>query len=654
MDKRTPTQPPMPEPVRVILILIAILITLLGQIWLYTTPIDESIVLPSAVWVSVAGVALFVIVQLFQPRFVYQKFAHLLAANTTSIWVLFALLLSILAALAAYLFEKYALTNFIPVVSIWLLSIVCYVSAFFSVKSLQRDWKAWFWENRWELLGLSLVTLLGIALRFYNLGTYPRIIDGDEGRIGLTAQLTVQGLLANPFGLWENIGALYLHFINFFISWLGASPFSLRLMPAIAGSLSVVTTYLLARQVAGKRIALLTAILLAMSHIHIHFSRTVAVSYIQGTWLIPLELYFLLSGLEKRSSWRAALGGGLLAFHMSIYISAQITAGILLIYTLVAMFWMKNDFRGVWRQVLVFWGGFFCAFIPEATYMLRQPTELLNRINENGTFNSGWMAQEILLTGKSTWQILFERIIHAFLSLIYYPAVEFYGSPAPVLSFVSAVLFLLGLGYILVRARSFKLLLVNGYFWGITIAVGLFAIPPSADSYRMLMVLPAALLIAAIGLDQILIRLGLSWENKPFNYGAITTLLLASLLVFNLWIYFFDFLGQCRYGGDTQTRFASYLGSYVRTVSSESDVYLLSDAVFRYGSHASVDFLTQNRPIINLPNPVDSLTFVSGETIIAGPSRIDELRTWVRAHPGGQVHFQNDCQRPMLLAYQIP
>lgn len=75
------------------------------------------------------------------------------------------------------------------------------------------------------------------------------------------------------------------------------------------------------------------------------------------------------------------------------------------------------------------------------------------------------MAQKILTTGKSSAQILFERVIHAFLSLIYYPTIDFYGSPTPMMSLVSGILFPLGLTYALVKTGSPRFLLLNGYFW---------------------------------------------------------------------------------------------------------------------------------------------------------------------------------------------
>lgn len=641
------------EPLRVILILLAIALTVYGQIALYTTPIKENMVLPASTWISLAGILLFVLALWLRPAPFLKKLSLRLAPHASAVWVLAGLSFVLLAAFAAYQFEMHGLFNFIPVVSFWLLGAFCYLMAFLPQKLTRRDWKNWFLTHRAEIFWFSLVQALAIALRFYKLGSLPRVINGDEARIGLIAIETTHSALANPFALWENIGAFYLQAINFSFGLFGVSAFALRLPAAIAGSLAIFTTYLFARHVAGRRIALLTIFLLATSHTHINFSRTVAVSYIQGTWLLPLEFYFLLSGLEKRSAWRSALSGVIVAIHLSVYISAQMALGLMLIYQLFAFLWLKKPDRPGWRQIVAFWGGFFISAIPEILYIFRAPDEFFNRLNENGSY-SGWLALESLSTGKPAAQILVERVIHAFLSMIYYPSIEFYGSLTPVLSFTSAVLFLLGLGYIFLHARSAKFLLLNGYFWGIIVSIGLFAIPPASDSYRVLIALPAALLIAALALDQILEKLGLGWQLRPRHYTAISAILLLSLFVFNYWVYFFDFAGNCRYGGDQETRFASYLGTYVKSVNSESSIYLLSDEIYRYGTHASVDFLTGRRAIINLPDSLDSLAFVSHETLIAGPSRAEELRAWARAHPGGDLHLEYDCKNLLLLAYQLP
>jgi hypothetical protein len=88
-----------------------------------------------------------------------------------------------------------------------------------------------------------------------------------------------------------------------------------------------------------------------------------------------------------------------------------------------------------------------------------------------------------------------------------------------------------------------------------------------------------------------------------------TTLLLAVVLLINWRAYSVDFAAECRYGGDLQTRFASYQGNYLRTLDREMTVYLLSDDVFRYGTHASASFLSKDLPVTNWMASVNDLKY---------------------------------------------
>jgi len=361
----------------------------------------------------------------------------------------------------------------------------------------------------------------------------------------------------------------------------------------------------------------------------------------------------------KRSSWRAAVGGGLLAIHFSVYLDSQIIVGLILVYMVIAFLFLPKWFKPALRQADIFWGGFIIALFPELIYIQTHPSIFFNRLSENGLFQTGWLAQQVASTGQppilATIQILGTRVIHAFLSLIYYPSTDFYGSPVPTLSLLGATLFLLGLTLALLRTKSPQFLLLNGYFWAGTLAVAIFAIPPSADTYRMLIVLPAAFLLAAIGLDRGLQLLDLGWAEMRGIYVPMTSLLLFSLAVFNIWAYYFHFAGKCLYGtDDPPTRFASFLGNYMRDVKRENETYLLSDPIFSYGTHLSVDFLSGSHPIINIPDSVDTIQVKPGETIIAAPTRLAELRDWANIHPGGELHYQYDCQQIILASYQFP
>jgi dolichyl-phosphate-mannose--protein O-mannosyl transferase len=459
----------------------------------------------------------------------------------------------------------------------------------------------------------------------------------------------------NPYSLWENFGALYLQAINLLLSIFGSDPFSLRLIAAIGGSFAVLATYLLARQISGHRVALVAAALLAVSHTHVHFSRTVAVAYIQGTWMIPLEFYFLLSGITKRSSWRTALGGMLLAFHYSIYLDAQIITGLMVVYLVIAFIFLRSWLQPALRQVAVFWGGFAIMILPELAFILANPKIFFERLSKDGMFQSGWLPEEMARTGASVFQILLQRVVHTFLSLIYYPSFDFYGSAVPVLSLISALLFLLGLGIVFWKTRSPGFLMLNGHFWSGVLAIALFSLPASADSYRLLIVLPVVFIIAAIGLDYVLDMLGLGWSRARPAYVAITSIVLLSLVIFNTWTYYADFLGQCKYGSDDgPTRFASYLGNYARVAEPDRDMYLLSDEIYMNGTHQSVAFLSHKRNIINLPDPMDGVPFQPGSIVVASPNRIPELQAWAQTHPNGKIHTEYDCGNLMLYTYQFP
>ncbi|MCC6299433.1 MAG: glycosyltransferase family 39 protein [Anaerolineales bacterium] len=636
--------------IRRLIALLGIVLLLLSQLLLASEPLDESFVFPRYTWLTVTGLVLFLSSLLIRPTLRLQRIAALFLFRDEVFWILTAAAFSGLAAVGAALYQR----NYIPVLSIWLTAGFCYLFTFVRGVVSTEKIRAAVKDNRNELLIVAAIAILALTLRFYRLGEVPRVLDGDEGLIGLAAQSTVDGRLANPFALWENFGALYLQLINAAFRIFGESPFALRLAPAIGGALGVIALYLLARQIGGRKIALIAAILLALSHTHIHFSRIVSVAYVHGAWLAPLELYFLYSGLEKRQAWRSALGGILLAVNFSIYLTAQVIVGLALVYMLIAFIFHRSWFKAALPAALAFWGGFMVMILPEALYISRHPDEFLNRLSQDGVFQSGWLTATMQSTGQSAVTILFERIIHAFMSLVFYPAIDFYGSPSPMLTVVSSVLFLVGLGIALFRVRQPAYLLLNGYFWGTTVAVGVFAIPPSADSYRMLMAFPAALILCAIGLDQILETLGIGWETARNVYVFSTASVLIGLLILNVWIYYGDFAGQCRFGGNLESRFASYLGTYAKTVESESNIYLLSDPIFFYGSHASTDFLSQRRPIVNHADSLDVLNPISGETIIANPDRIAELENWIRLNPGGEIHYEYDCKRTILMAYQLP
>jgi 4-amino-4-deoxy-L-arabinose transferase-like glycosyltransferase len=648
-----------PEPnkktvnIRGIVAFLGILLILIGQYFTFAMPVSEDQLPPWMIFLSLAGIAVIMLSFFIRVKPAFQAKIDRISIPQKVVWIASAILLSALTVFSMLLFIKNGKTIYIPVILTWFGSGVVYIYAFRDQFPSLTTIKTWVKAHRTELLILGGIILLAAFLRLYKLGVYPRVIDGDEGMLGEFAKSTNAGELANPFALWENIGALYMQTIALCIRIFGANAFALRILPAISGILAIPALYIFARQITNKRIAMISSFLLAVSNAQINFSRISSVGYIHDTWLVPLELFLLLAGLEKRKSWMAAAGGVLLAIHYSIYLTSQLITGLILVFMLIALIFMRGWFLPKIRQAAAFWGGFAIMIQPEIFYAVRNPNEFFDRIIQNGSLQTGWAAQTATNTGQSIIQVLAGRVLHVFLSLIYYPAQAYYGSSIPLLTLFGAVLFLAGLGIILLRVRTPGMLLLNGYFWAPTVAIGVLSIPPSADSYRILAALPAALLIAAIALEALLESVGAGWDRARRVYGFITGGVLLSITVFGIWAYFGDFIGQCRYV-DSTSRFASYLGTSARSFDQGSSIYLLSDSVFFNGSHASTTFLSEGRTINNMPDPIDNWQASTGDTVIANPNRIPELEQWIQTHPGGQTKFVYDCNNLILLSYHLP
>lgn len=639
--------PPPERGARLLFAALGFLITLAGQFAWYLTPEGRA----SGVWLgavlSLLGGLCLVAGQWLQPP----KWVGRLRISSRWVLVVLAVVLALMTAALQVVFGNFGRTNYLPVVLLWLAGAAIYVWACVGELPSRSAVRAWLLEHRRDLLLLGGLVAVGGALRFYELGSVPRVIDGDEGRVGVAALETLANPLANPFALWANFGGIYLQAIALSLNTLGVTPFALRLVPAVAGTLAIVATYLLARALLGTRGAWLAAALLAISHAHLHFSRIVSVAYIIETLFIPLELYFFYTGLRERRAWRVALGGLILGIHLSVYVSAQVILALVVVYLVIAWWIARPLIRGAGGLVAAFWLGVFITGLPQAVYAVRNPAEFTARLNADGTFQSGWLANEMAATGQNALQIMAGRAAHAFLTLNHLPAVDFYGARIPLLDLITATLFVTGLAYSLWRTRDSRYLLLNGYFWSLLLAIAIFAIPPTADSYRMLVTLPASMILAAAGLEQGLALLPLSGPNEQTTRRVIVGALLTAVLLLNARAYYVDFAARCRYGGDRSTRFASYLGNYLKTVDPETRVILLSDDELQYGTHASVDFLSGGNPVINWMEPVDALSINANTLVLAGPPRQMELREWARTQPTGSLTHLTDCDQPMLLVY---
>jgi mannosyltransferase len=174
-------------------------------------------------------------------------------------------------------------------------------------------------ENRllheYQWLFLAAITLLAAALRFYKLGDWSFWIDEiytiDRAQAHYSnLALTLQNL--PPHTNWVPVSLLLIAGAT---NVLGISEWSVRLVPAIVGVLTIPILYLPIRKLFGSSVALVSVLLLAVSPWHVMWSQN-------GRFYAALMLFSALAllvfyvGLERNRP--AYLFAGLAIFYLAV------------------------------------------------------------------------------------------------------------------------------------------------------------------------------------------------------------------------------------------------------------------------------------------------------------------------------------------------
>lgn len=174
-------------------------------------------------------------------------------------------------------------------------------------------------------IAVTLITLLGFALRIYQIDKFPPSLNWDEVSHGYNAYSILKTgadewgmrfpLIFRAFGDYKLPVYIYLTVIPV---WLfGLSAFSVRLVSVLAGTLAIPGIFLLARELISGRgsdpkvvsglekgsdpIGLVSAFLLAICPWHFFISRPALEANLALTFAI-FGAYFLLKGLRHHTS----------------------------------------------------------------------------------------------------------------------------------------------------------------------------------------------------------------------------------------------------------------------------------------------------------------------------------------------------------------
>jgi len=176
---------------------------------------------------------------------------------------------------------------------------------------------------------LVAITLLAAVLRFYKLGEWSFWIDEiftvNRAQIHYgTLELIVRN--ATPVKNWVPISVISTAGA---LKVLGTSEWSARLVPAVIGIISVPALYFPIKRLFNTRIALVAALLLAVSTWHIFWSQN-ARFYTSLMLLYSLALFAFFWGLERDRP--AYLVIGMLLFYLAV---SERLFGLFLVFVLL-------------------------------------------------------------------------------------------------------------------------------------------------------------------------------------------------------------------------------------------------------------------------------------------------------------------------------
>jgi 4-amino-4-deoxy-L-arabinose transferase-like glycosyltransferase len=207
---------------------------------------------------------------------------------------------------------------------------------------------------------LILILILAAILRFYYLGSTPPSLDWDEVSLAYNAYsllTTGHDEYGNAFPVLsirsfnDYKPPMYVYALMPSLLLFGKTDFAIRFPSALAGTLTVLFTYLLTKELFNKKIALVSALLLAISPWSLQFSR-IAFEANLALWFFVTGMFFLIRSFTK--PWLLPVSAGTLGLAIFSYHSLRLIIPVLvLIILLPRIRWLQAQFKPTILSLLV-------------------------------------------------------------------------------------------------------------------------------------------------------------------------------------------------------------------------------------------------------------------------------------------------------------
>jgi 4-amino-4-deoxy-L-arabinose transferase-like glycosyltransferase len=583
------------------------------------------------------------------------------------LWQVFCLLLSPFFTVFAALLGSGPLIRLLyPGLTIlsWLAGIGLAVAG-----SLSRP--AWGRLSRPMLILFVVLVAFALVVRAVDNTHIASTLTGDEGTTGLNAIAFRQGVTNNIFSVGHRgFPLLYFFLQSLPIGLFGRTVAALRISSALAGALTVGAVFLTGSALFGRRTGLLAAIFLSAFHFHIHFSRiglnniwdglsfTVVVGALWAGWRTGRRGYFVLAGIS-------------LGFAQYFYLTSRVLVVLVVVWLFIAMLfsalWDRPRIKMVLPGLLVMFLIAIVIVLPLGWHFARQPAEFGGSIKAQSIFGP-WMKAAMQATGKSEIRILFDQIKLGFRGYVSAPLKWFYRPNVPILRQVPALIFVLGLFFLLSRPRDLRTYWLALWLIAFGLVGGFSESTPAAQRY--VAAAPACALVLGYAVAQLAGLLAHLWPGAKVGVGVAALLFVALLAADDLRFYFTEYAPNSSYKGKydfegfssaVTMRLARYLRGYSGKdfVPSDWQVMFYGPPNMKFYSTASMLYLVPSIRGVDIPLPWGEINNPKPQTpnqiYVFLPHRQADLAAAQEALPGGRLVTELDNKGNILYTlYQVP
>jgi Dolichyl-phosphate-mannose-protein mannosyltransferase len=509
---------------------------------------------------------------------------------------------------------------------------------------------AWTVWERWSLAGLCL---LAFVVRAIDLSGNPSILSGNEAGVGLSAIEFVDGRRTNLFSVaWFSFPSLYPFIQSLPLRLLDSSRLAIRTTSVLAGTATVLATYLYARDTFGRRVALLAAGFLTGFGFHVHFSRL----GLNNVWdsLFSAALAAALMKAWREDSPRSYLLPGLiLGFAQYFYVGTRILAFLLVLWILFPDRAGKPLSTRRWARLGSTAIGMSVAVLPLGLYYLRYPTDFMAPLSRVSLFGYWWDIQTVRY-GDPGWWVAGEQAIRSVLGFISVPMTEFYEGQ-PMLTPLAALLFVVGALISLRRTGDVRTRWLLMWIGGTILTVALSANPPAAQRY--VTSAPAVAVLVAIGASHPAQKMQtISPRGAAFAGAALAGML--CLAVVGEGFHYFGQYAARRAFGDYNAETADRIARWLAARPDRQRVYFLGLPWMELSSHETILFLVPGL-VSDEVDPGKEWTIELQRPgvyqFVVLPEREDDLPHIRVCFPGGSISRETGRDHKLLFAtYEVP